>query len=254
MGMSHYISSLHDYCDRWCDRCPLKQKCAYIQGKLNMSENEESIKMLAWESKQYGLEMDERAKEIMAPQQIADVEEGLEADEVVLAATEFKNVMQPLLEDFPYWTHMAMDHARETASGMRKATEVLQEVRLIDRCRDTLCWDFIFIGAKVRRAVAGKLLNQKDSNIQSDSNGSAKVAMISIKRSLEALKTIFSIKPDEDRFLIPLSILSKIDNLMKQKFPAAGLFVRPGFDTEEKEVGSRKPEVGMEKPELGIWN
>lgn len=231
--MSKYIASIHDYCDRWCDRCPFRSKCAFAQGKLDISENEESLKMLAWESKQYGLEMDERSKEIMTPEKITDVEAVLQTDELVMAATEFKNVMQQLLEDFSYWTQMARAHAHETASGSRDGVEVLNEVRMIDKCRDLLCWDFIFIGAKVRRAVAGKILNEQIADDQNDSNGSAKVALISIGRSLDALKTIFRIKPDEDRFLVPLSLLSKINTLTNQRFPDAEKFVRPGFDTEE---------------------
>lgn len=230
--MAQYIPLIHDYCDRWCDHCAFKERCAYIQGKLDISENEESLKMIAWESKQYGLDMDERATSIMTLEKVAQIEELLENEELVKAATEFRDLMKTLLEDFSYWTKMATDRVKQTVSRARDGGEVLQEVRLMDKCRDLLCWDFIFIGAKVRRAVAGQLMSQAIEGPQCDSNGSAKVALISVKRSLIALRQIFKFSRDDDRFLVPLSLLARIEKLLKEKFPQADDFVRPGFDTE----------------------
>ena len=227
--MAQYIHSIHDYCDRWCDRCPFIEKCAFIQGKLDVSENEESVQMLAWEGRQYGLQMEANCN--MALDTIAEIEEVLENDDLVESATEFREVMQILLEDFSYWTEMATAQANLTASGARDGAEVLKEVRLIDKCRDLLCWDYIFVGAKVRRAVAGQLMSKGDEATQSDSNGSAKVALICVERSLNALKQIFEIVQDEERFLVPLSLLERIHKLLKERFPEAEKFIRPGFDT-----------------------
>ena len=66
----------------------------------------------------------------------------------------------------------------------------------------------------------------------SDSNGTAKIALVAVDHSLQAWVQLLDLMPDEDRIIPLLSILSQIDKMARQEFPNATQFVRPGFDEQ----------------------
>ena len=66
-------------------------------------------------------------------------------------------------------------------------------------------------------------------------NGSAKVAIIAIDRSINAWSALFGILPEhEDHFLKILSMLQKIRSMAIEQFPTALDFIRPGLDAEDE--------------------
>ena len=66
--------------------------------------------------------------------------------------------------------------------------------------------------------------------IQTDYNGSAKIALIEIDRSLMAMEILRKII-DEGEELLPLMVrLQKIRTGLERTFPLARKFHRPGFD------------------------
>jgi hypothetical protein len=86
------------------------------------------------------------------------------------------------------------------------------------------------------RALMGKLSNnnpEDDDDGNRDSDGSAKIAIIAIERSMHAWSALFEILPDkEDDFLKILSMLEKIKSMTLKEFPGARAFIRPGFDED----------------------
>lgn len=73
-------------------------------------------------------------------------------------------------------------------------------------------------------------IEEKDA-IQTDSNGSAKVALIGIDRSIGAWGEMRNYLPDkDDRILTILLHLDRLRRKVEQFFPEAREFVRPGFD------------------------
>ena len=77
-----------------------------------------------------------------------------------------------------------------------------------------------------------------EDTLQNDGNGSAKVALIAVERSIDAWQTVFELIPDEDRILPLLATLQKILRLGRTEFPDAEKFRRPGFDTHRAGSGS----------------
>jgi hypothetical protein len=76
-------------------------------------------------------------------------------------------------------------------------------------------------------------LNEEDDeyNMMSDNLGSAKIALIAINRSMEALSVIYpDMKEQEDEILQFLAQLSQIKKQLLATFPTAMEFKRPGFD------------------------
>ena len=68
-----------------------------------------------------------------------------------------------------------------------------------------------------------------------DSDGSAKIALIAIDRSLSAWRLLQNVLPEKTESTLPMLIeLEKMRRGLEQIFPRARDFIRPGFD----EIGS----------------
>jgi hypothetical protein len=95
--------------------------------------------------------------------------------------------------------------------------------------------DAVFIGAKLHRAVDGRdrwRSGEEDGDtalVQTDWNGSAKVALISIERSRTAWQTIADAANDAAAHAIA-ERLERLQQMTAQEFPRAMEFLRPGFD------------------------
>ena len=103
---------------------------------------------------------------------------------------------------------------------------------------EILCWYQFFIAAKAHRAFHGILDFDGDEDIdelsdpQSDANGSAKVALIAVERSI--LAWTYLLNPNNATIIRPfIELLESIKDQIELKFPNARDFVRPGFDEIE---------------------
>lgn len=94
-------------------------------------------------------------------------------------------------------------------------------------------WYQYLISAKLFRAVSGKY-NYHDFEgdpVQNDSNGSAKIALISIERSISAWARMYNQFPEsEDKILELLVNLKQLFKVAEKEFPQVYKFIRPGFD------------------------
>jgi hypothetical protein len=94
-------------------------------------------------------------------------------------------------------------------------------------------WYQHFIHVKIKRAVRGKIDEQEEDpdEYQKDSDGSAKVALIAIDRSIAAwgeMRNHFLAREDDIfRFITQLENLRR---MVEKEFPDARSFIRPGFD------------------------
>lgn len=97
-------------------------------------------------------------------------------------------------------------------------------------------WYAGMVSAKAFRALKGYDAMEEDfwpGPHQSDANGSAKLALICIERSLGAWKIILNHLPDRtDELLGLLVLLERSRRGLKQAFPNAEKFIRPGFDEQ----------------------
>jgi len=70
-----------------------------------------------------------------------------------------------------------------------------------------------------------------DEFTESDNNGSAKVALLSIEKSLKAWIILYEAFPaHEDEILGWMKELSWLQHNLEKEFPGARAFIRPGFD------------------------
>jgi hypothetical protein len=117
---------------------------------------------------------------------------------------------------------MVMINDEESVIKLKDTMEVLQ-------------WYCFFIGAKVHRAsldLDERQNNPDDEyNVYSDNLGSAKIAIIAIERSIDALSVFYrGFKEKEDALLEILVELASLKKQLLEIFPGVMDFKRPGFD------------------------
>jgi hypothetical protein len=111
--------------------------------------------------------------------------------------------------------------------------EKITYVRVQDALEVVLYYAF-FIPVKLSRAINGLQDEFTELEDGSDANGSAKVALLAISRSIRAWSIIRSVfKKDQDRTARFIGMLIGIRRATEQMFPEAMNFIRPGFDSEE---------------------
>ena len=152
----------------------------------------------------------------------------------VASRKQYQKTVMPFVEK----SEGIVDKTRELVShlhmGITTEEEVVHTVANIGDCFEIIQWYLFFIDAKLQRALRGKLEDdgwEEENGFQKDSDGSAKVALIAIDRSMGAWKGLYSAMPAcEDTALAALSLLSQLKQKALEEFPKAMEFKRAGFD------------------------
>jgi hypothetical protein len=250
MDDSKLIPSIHNYCDRWCERCPFVQRCAVGVEELELWTNDtpltdeelwstvsdnfkESLRMLDEMLREAGIDPAEIEAE---PVLNSDPEvEKLEEEIFERGLTYFK------LTDAFFKANQEFLDAQEVEAQQLADMELPIDLENLEQIREAI--EIIhqyaaFIGIKARRAVSG-MTDMHNTEIwgsppyQSDANGSAKACILCIERSLGAWEMLRKTWPEKtDEILDMLLALSRFRKEMERLFPDWLQFVRPGFDTE----------------------
>ncbi len=245
------IPSIHNYCDRWCERCAFVERCAVGVEELErwkrdtpMSDEEmwstvsehfkESLRMLDEMLREAGIDPAEIDKQ-PEPETNPDLEK-LEEEIFEKGMAYFK------LTDSFFKTNRDFFSAREAEAQRLVDLELPVNQEELEHLQDAM--EIIqqygaFIGVKARRAVSG-MEDMHDTEIwgnppyQSDANGSAKTCILCIEKSLIAWEILRKNWPEKtDEILDLLLALSRFRKEMERLFPDWEKFVRPGFDTVE---------------------
>ena len=98
--------------------------------------------------------------------------------------------------------------------------------------REVIQWYQYQIAVKTMRALSGRREElEDDSELPNDSDGSVKVALIGIDRSMAAWRLMQLSLPDCADSIVPLILqLERLRIRLEHWFPNARKFIRPGFD------------------------
>jgi len=103
------------------------------------------------------------------------------------------------------------------------------EVSDSEDAREVIQWYQYQIAVKTMRALSGR--NEELDEDPQDSDGSAKVALIGIDRSIAAWRMMQLSLPDRVESIVPLMLqLERLRQRLEKSFPQARYFIRPGFD------------------------
>jgi hypothetical protein len=244
------IPGIYNFCDRWCERCPFTSRCSMFSEQLGTSGEERSMKnkafwdrlstnflkakdMLEEAAKKSGVDLtsikfDKKASEI---QQEKIWNESLQHS-IAQLSIEYDELTSEWLKTQPGML-LKLENIKE---GLTLGVESEQGAKLkIETIKDSLAvieWYRDFIHSKLMRALMAKNDDDLfDPGESSDADGSAKIALIAVDKSIQAWLKIFELLPgEEDHFLKVLASLEKIKTLTLKEFPKAMDFIRPGFD------------------------
>jgi hypothetical protein len=228
------IPGIYNYCDGRCPRCPFTQRCLTFLDteELKASEGDNrslpvvvgdslqrTLEMLAEAARRDGIDLDAQADGAQEP---AD-----EADEADLD----RHRQDPLAVWARTYGQLAWRVARAIApiAAGRDDTALVEAVGTIE-------WFSSMISAKLYRAICGHAEGwERQDEAQTDFNGSAKIALIGIGESrrgwgvlMEAGRATADGVPAQ-----AVRMLEALDAAVRERFPRAMEFVRPGFDEAE---------------------
>jgi hypothetical protein len=114
-------------------------------------------------------------------------------------------------------------------------TERSEQLEQLEDAREVIQWYQYQIAVKIMRALSCRSDGWEDepdlAEFPRDSDGSAKVALIGIDRSVAAWRWVQLSQPDRLESIVPLILqLERLRRRVEKTFPEARDFVRPGFD------------------------
>ena len=264
------ISGIYNYCDRWCERCPFTSRCmvyateraesisddpesqdinnAKFWQKLEGIFRETHALILEW-AEEMGVDLESAEAEAAIVERGKQREEAKEHPLSLSARHYAQMVQQWFKEEFA-----VEENVHDDITG--KAHSAEEDIDVTDAI-EVIRWYQFFIAAKTYRALMGleDIGDEEVSDINvdpfsdddfddedvllaaacHDSDGSAKIALIAIDRSLSAWRLMQNALPEKTESTVPMLIeLEQLRRAIERIFPRARDFIRPGFD----ELGS----------------
>lgn len=240
----NFISGIYNYCDRWCERCPFTSRCMVYATEKEDDDADPQIRdvtneafwrkltsifdetkelMVAW-SEKAGIDLNqiETRNEPSRKRRSRSAK-----DELAVAATQYANSVTKWFTEFDQMLNVTDQSPNETDRD---------ESERIVEAREVIHWYQYQIAVKLMRATSSRTneAEWQDEPVDDearDSDGSAKVALIGISRSVSAWRLMQMSLSERGDSIIPLIMdLERLRQRIELKFPKARDFIRPGFD------------------------
>ncbi|MDZ7760206.1 MAG: hypothetical protein U5L00_08130 [Desulfovermiculus sp.] len=237
-----FIPGIYNYCDRWCERCAFTARCMNFAMEQEFFQDQQDSDIANagfWESISNIFEVtismlydlaQERGIDLDAVKDEQDVghEQAMErAKEHIctLLAGKYREMAKEWLDNSEIWT-------RDVPMEIPGVISVGEAPRM-QEAKEIISWYLFLIQAKIMRALHGQA-EEEESELESygrDADGSAKVALIGIDRSLAAWGVVHeNMQQDREGLQDIMFCLERLRRKVETVFPHARDFVRPGFD------------------------
>jgi len=238
------ISGIYNYCDRWCERCPLTSRClvfATEQVDHNGSAQTHDVTNEAFWQKLDSI-LIETQEMIGEWASEAGIDFAHVPDEEVKPRKRRRQLVDnhPLARAGKKYANAASDWLREfdqtiEISDLRASDADRHQSEQLEDAREVIQWYQYQIAVKTMRALSCRDDGWEDEpemvEFPKDSDGSAKVALVGIDRSIAAWRLVQLIVPDRTDSIVPLILqLARLRQRVENHFPEAREFIRPGFD------------------------
>lgn len=208
------IEGVHNYCNRWCERCRFRPRCT-----VYVNTNPDSVE----------------ARVPFEPVMSPELRETLEAagafeEPPAAAMAELDRRERRLRREIAKQPALTLAKAYTTAAkvalgelgeaGARDAAEVVR-------------WHQYFIWIKVHRALHGKMDEWfEPDDLEADAYGSAKAALVAMDDVMAAWLELGQHTGSVSAVREAVELLERARDALEAALPRARAFVRPGFDTE----------------------
>jgi hypothetical protein len=256
-GDPRFIPGIYNYCDRWCERCAFTARCLnYAMGqeiearesRSRDSENEAFWDKLheTFETTMEGIE--DQAEEMNFDFDEEELQESIREQEEIHDAAESQpcsRIAMKYIEVVDQWFQSNAEIFDDEGNVLEPPapadtldTEPSSGMAGLRDCLDVIRWYQRQIYIKLCRAATGMIRGELEGNEYDpqDANGSAKVALLGIERSIAAWATLQRRFPDHEDAVLALGTLRRLLRQVEASFPNARAFRRPGFDTDETQL------------------
>jgi hypothetical protein len=259
------ISGIYNYCDRWCERCPFTSRCLVFatekaDGAFDDSEIDDLNNAKFWQKLESTFQEVRQMIVDWAEEEGIDLE-SLESEtgiaereqqrvdakghQLSLLARQYTAMAQQWFENELAIEQRVHDDLTGTASSSEENIDVSDAI-------DVVRWYQFFIPSKIFRALMALERQTSDEELVGDNasttaapdddemlteaignhaEGSAKIALIAIDRSVNAWHVLqFSLPAKTDSIVPMLVELERLRQATEKTFPRARDFIRPGFD------------------------
>jgi len=132
-------------------------------------------------------------------------------------------------------TKAGKKYANAASDWFREFDQTIEISDDLEDAREVIQWYQYQIAVKTIRALSGRKEELEEDveigGFPKDSDGSAKVALIGIDRSIAAWRMMQLSLPERSESIVPLILqLERLRQRLEKGFPEARSFVRPGFD------------------------
>lgn len=247
-----FIPGIFNYCDRCCDHCSFTHRCSIFVGNNDNKHeedmsNEQLISVIS--EKLRGLsELFAQRDAILSITSAISVDrspEHVTEEEVTEAVIDNSSLISRSRhygrEATRWLNNHAFDHYLsdlygKVELGVKDELQAADEISVLQEWVAEIQRFSAFIPAKLKRALysAHTLKRwERHNGFQNDCDGSAKIALIAIDRSMDSWRKIMRDFPGlEDKCLSFLVALEQLKTATLREFPEALHFVRPGFDEQ----------------------
>jgi len=250
-GESRLIEGIYNYCDRWCERCAFTSRCMlYSREQEDLDDPaDRDIHSDAFWSKLASIfkQTQEMITELAAEQGIdleaIDTQSLMEAEERLRDKSEshpLSRSAEHYIKLVNEWFDQYSASEQERESGGIRSDLPLVDFDAADRASniqeviDVIRWYQFQIAVKIMRGLMGDdpgRAEELDAVSQRDSDGSVKVALIGMERSLSAWGKLRELLPGKNDSIVAIMLhLEQLRRSTEQTFPNAMSFVRAGFD------------------------
>jgi hypothetical protein len=248
------VPGIYNYCDRWCERCSSTGRCLSFQmdtatrarrpaeppGERAASFWDDLARSYALAQRLIEREAARLGIDLNAPGALLEAER--EERRRRRVAIQEGSALHQATASYGRFARQLLDRLRPQLAAT--AAELQEQIRLgagqpadvaadIGDALEVVQWYLFFIDTKLRRAVASRVDRARDGDdgLPSDADGSAKIALVAIDRSIGAwarLRGHFT--AEADSILDLLVHLERLRRAVERDFPAARAFQRPGLD------------------------
>jgi hypothetical protein len=243
----NFISGLHNYCDRWCERCPLTARCVLYATEEADSDIDPASRDLSnaafWqklasifqETRQMISAWAEENGVDLSPSVLAEAEEQNERQRAQATNHPLARAAEAYAHSVNQWFENDFRQMEEFSDASAGSDEIVEHDEDVNDYVAVIRWYQFFIAVKMIRGLMSRVdedeyLGAEDSR---DSDGSVKAALIAIDRSVGAWKLIGELRRENadsiQKFLLDLE---KLRLRAEEEFPLARDFIRPGFDED----------------------
>ena len=220
-----FIVGIFNYCDRWCERCPLTNRCRLFADMAEIDFEQGNGPVTEPRMRRERRRLAAQMIEFYAQAEELGETAGRKPDECL------GQLPQGLESSFEPDPEVVANGSALRGKMRKLELSANPTVRL---AIETIQYFSLFVPIKMMRAFS-QVARHGPGDPQSDANGSGKAALLALERMESAWHTLIDTHHYSPTEAAPfLAEIARMQRNLQRAVPNARKFVRPGFDEPEE--------------------